>query len=90
MAEIPLCHVAVDPHAVCDIHLAQPDLDARRLQQRVPAHRRAARGPHPRARHARHPLHPARPARPRDGHHRGRAAVRAAARLLHDEASLRG
>ena len=47
------------------------DLVARRLQQRLPAHRRRAGRPHARARHARHPLHPPRPGRPRDGDDRG-------------------
>ena len=65
------------------------DLDARRLQQRLPADRRRSRRPHARARDARHPLSPARRGRPVDGDHRVRAAADPAARLLHDEAALR-
>ena len=48
-------------------HHPVDDLDARRLQQRLPADRRRTGRPHARARHARHPLPAARPGRPVDG-----------------------
>src|SRR5207248_6700225 len=67
---------ADDPH---------DDLDARRLQQRVPADGRRSRRPDARARDPRHPLPAAGPGRPGHGLDRDRAAARAAARVLHDE-----
>src|SRR5215813_3536691 len=84
-AEIPLHHLAVDADAVHHLHAALNDLDARRLQQRVSVDRRRTCGPHPCAVHARHPVSAARPALARDGLHRLRDALRAAAGLFHDE-----
>ena len=43
LAEVPLHHLAVDAHAVSHVHDPVDDLDARRLQQRLPADRRRAR-----------------------------------------------
>ena len=37
VAEIPLHHLAVDADALCHLHAALDDLDARRLQQRLSA-----------------------------------------------------
>ena len=68
-------------------HLDHPvdDLDARRLQQRLPAHRRRPGRPDACAGHAGHPLPAARPDRARDGLDRRRAAARAAAGVPDDE-----
>ena len=85
VAEIPLHHLAVDAGALSHLHAALDDLDARRLQQRLSVDRRRTCRSHPCAGDARHPLSQARPAQPGDGLHRLRAAVRAAADLLHDE-----
>ena len=54
------------------------DLDARRLQQRLPPDRRRPRRPDAHPRDARHPLPAARPGRPGDGDGRLRDAARAA------------
>src|SRR3977135_474914 len=88
MAAVPLRHLAVAAHAVPHFDHPVDDLDARRLQQRLPPDRRRARGPDARARDARHPLYPPRPGRPPDGHHRLRHAAGAAADVVHDEESL--
>src|SRR5438552_7121879 len=63
-------------------------MDARRLQQRLSAHRRRTRRPDARAGNARHPLPAARPGRPVDGVHRVRAAACLTACIFHDEAAF--
>src|SRR5262249_39447417 len=85
VAEIPLHHLAVDADALRHLHAALDDLDAPRLQQRLPFDRRRPGRPHARAVDARHPLSPARPALARDGLDRLRHAAGAAAGLFHDE-----
>src|SRR5258708_26763004 len=85
VAEIPVHHLAVDADALCHLHAAVDDLDARRFQQRVSVDRRRARRPHPCAGHPGHPLSQARPARHVDGLDRLRAAAGAALGLFHDE-----
>src|SRR5215471_2509701 len=86
MADVPLRDLAVDAHALSDLHHPLDDLDARRLQQRLPPHRRRAGRSHPCAGDARHPLSAARQRRSFHGRHRGGAAAGAAAGLFHDEA----
>ncbi len=88
LAEVPLHHLAVDADAVPHVHHPVDDLDPRRLQQRLPAHRGRPRGSHPRPRHARHPLPAARPGGPVDGRDRRGDAARPAAGVLHDAAAV--
>src|SRR5260370_27345156 len=88
VAEIPLHHLALDADAVCHLHAALDDLDARRLQQRLSVDRRRPRRPDPRARHPRHPLSQAGPARSVDCGDRVRAAAGAAAGVFHDETAV--
>src|SRR5262249_14752504 len=84
----PLRDLAVDAHALSDLHHPLDDLDAWRLQQRLPPHRRRAGRSHPCAGDARHPLSAARQRRSFHGRHRGGAAAGAAARLFPDEAAV--
>ena len=72
LAEVPLHHLAVDARAVPHLDHPVDDLDAGRLQQRLPAHRRRPGRPDARAGHAGHPLPAAGPDRPGDGLDRGR------------------
>src|SRR6185436_3418407 len=88
LAEIQVRHLAVAAHALHHLDAALAHLDARRLQQRLPADRRPARGQDACPRHARHPLYPPRPARPRHGDDRGGAAVRPAVGVFHDAKAL--
>src|SRR2546427_8697328 len=50
LAEVQVRDMAVYPDSVFDFDFAEHDLDARRLQQRLPPDRRAAGGPDARAR----------------------------------------
>src|SRR3954447_13837608 len=88
LAEVPPYHLAVAANGLSDVHDPLHDLDARRLQQRLPAHWGRPGGPHPRARYPRHPLPAARPGRSRYGVDRLRDAAGAAAGVLHDEAAV--
>src|SRR5262245_25869403 len=88
MADVPPCDLAVDADALSHLHHPLDDLDARRLQQRLSAHRGRAGRSHPRARHARYPLPAARRGRPVGRGDRVRAAAGAAIGLLHDETAV--
>src|ERR1044071_4795344 len=87
-AEIPLYHLAVDADALRHLHAALDDLDARRFQQRLPADRRWTGRPYACAGNARHPVSQTRPTQPFAGLDCLRAAIGAAAGLLHDETAI--
>src|SRR4051812_27608772 len=80
--------MAVNADALCHVHAAFDDLDARRLQQRLSLDRRRTGRSDACAGDARHPLSAARSGRPVDGGDRCRHAVRASARVFHDEAAV--
>src|SRR6476469_8324807 len=88
MAEVSLHHLAVGALALPHVTDPVDDLDARRLQQRVPAHRRRTGRFDACPGDARHPVPEARSGRPVDGHDRVRIAAGAAARVFHDEAAV--